>query len=312
MSPLSLSSLSGGSKLSKGRGCVRAGWTDTEVSKMSVKVLPTIHNIGPRLGLPMDINDSAGIKALLEQLESSSAWQDTIGSSTSPPDDHLQHAVHPSQSLPAPQLSVSELLSQLQPEHNQMAVDPQDSAIGIRTHTPQSSASVKSSVNHDRTFEGYRSSTFQQALSLIASVSDNPSFGDSLKSMKKEQDDLETKLSNERKAILSKYEAKVQVAKTKASIISTGLSKHEANVCFDASGKITMCHLPGTFPRAQVQLPDHFSSNFYPIYVVLNRYSDCMAKVTYPCNRAKITLGRNFLTRSFCMVFGGFSLQISK
>ncbi|KAJ3760495.1 hypothetical protein EV360DRAFT_39717 [Lentinula raphanica] len=48
--------------------------------------------------------------------------------------------------------------------------------------------------------------------------------------MKKEQDDLETKLSNERKAILSKYEAKVQVAKTKASIISTGLSKHEANM----------------------------------------------------------------------------------
>ncbi|KAJ3820965.1 hypothetical protein F5880DRAFT_890861 [Lentinula raphanica] len=188
------------------------------------------HEMDRHRRLPMDINDSAGIKALLEQLESSSAWQDTIGSSTSPPDDHLQHAVHPSQSLPAPQLSVSELLSQLQPEHNQMAVDPQDSAIGIRTHTPQSSASVKSSVNHDRTFEGYRSSTFQQALSLIASVSDNPSFGDSLKSMKKEQDDLETKLSNERKAILSKYEAKVQVAKTKASIISTGLSKHEANM----------------------------------------------------------------------------------
>ncbi|KAJ3734501.1 hypothetical protein DFJ43DRAFT_1062976 [Lentinula guzmanii] len=180
----------------------------------------------------MDINDSAGIRALLEQLETSQAWQDTVASShpNDPP-----HTVDPS-SAPsvAPPLSVAALLSQLQTGSQSEIADIQSDPVATPSHALQSSLSISSVP---REVDSQRSLTFQQALPLIASQSANPRFCETLKSMKKEQDVLEMKLSDERKAILSKYEARVQVAKTKASMIGSGISRHEANMLLDAVAK---------------------------------------------------------------------------
>ncbi|TFY78100.1 hypothetical protein EWM64_g5910 [Hericium alpestre] len=56
--------------------------------------------------------------------------------------------------------------------------------------------------------------------------------------MKREQDQLEKKLWEERQAIKKKHEEKVKVAKTKASMVGAGgLSKHEADMFSDAVRK---------------------------------------------------------------------------
>ncbi|KAJ4472073.1 hypothetical protein J3R30DRAFT_3379713 [Lentinula aciculospora] len=182
----------------------------------------------------MDINDSTGIQNLLEQLKSSQAWQDAIASAHP---DSSQHIVDPPQFHP---ISVAALLSQLQPSprpdvnasQNHLATlqhDASPSSFPIspppvaQDYAPTSSFSISS-----------HSLNFQQALALIVSHSADQKFSETLKNMKKEQDALESILSDERKAILLKYESRVQVAKTKASMIGSGISKHEANMLSDA------------------------------------------------------------------------------
>ncbi|EEB94157.1 hypothetical protein MPER_07077, partial [Moniliophthora perniciosa FA553] len=56
---------------------------------------------------------------------------------------------------------------------------------------------------------------------------------DALKSMKTEQDSLERRLVEERNAIARKYEEKIKVAATKATLIGSGISKHEATMLND-------------------------------------------------------------------------------
>ncbi|KAF8665580.1 hypothetical protein AX16_000038 [Volvariella volvacea WC 439] len=92
------------------------------------------------------------------------------------------------------------------------------------------------------TTQDVRSLSFQQALPLLASMADDPSFKTLLRQaselplssfvLKEEQDNLERKLSEERQGIQKKYEDKVKVAKTKAMMIGTGLSEHERTVEF--------------------------------------------------------------------------------
>ncbi|KIK65732.1 hypothetical protein GYMLUDRAFT_258424 [Collybiopsis luxurians FD-317 M1] len=174
----------------------------------------------------MDINDAAGIQALLEQLKSSQAWQEAVASSSAPNENQVapqaeEHCLEESQSDSAPSSSVAELLSQLQTEPN----TDHSSELSPSRSVPQpiSTPSI-------RTVDESRHLTFQQALPVIASLSANPQFIQTLKSIKEEQNALENRLLDERKAIIAKYEDKLKVAKTKASMIGSGISKHEASM----------------------------------------------------------------------------------
>ncbi|KAF5357575.1 hypothetical protein D9758_007459 [Tetrapyrgos nigripes] len=80
--------------------------------------------------------------------------------------------------------------------------------------------------------------TFQQALPVVAKLSEDEAFIKALASMKKEQEKLEHRLWEERGAIIRKYEDKVKTAVTKATITGgTGISKHEAAMLTDACKK---------------------------------------------------------------------------
>ncbi|KAJ3878780.1 hypothetical protein F5051DRAFT_404799 [Lentinula edodes] len=189
----------------------------------------------------MDANDTQGIQALLEQLQHSQAWKDAVASSH--PDGSPQHILDTPQSNSAPQaVSVAALLSQLQTEPRPNVVDTLQNhhhLAAFQNDASESSFSMTlpASNNSVHRVDDHRYLTFQQALPLIARKSASPSFAEALKAMKQEQEILEIKLSDERKAILSKYETRVNVAKTKASMIGSGISRHEANMLVDAFEK---------------------------------------------------------------------------
>ncbi|KAF9498383.1 hypothetical protein BDN71DRAFT_1412292 [Pleurotus eryngii] len=75
-----------------------------------------------------------------------------------------------------------------------------------------------------------KSYSFQQALPILAQMSENRDFVDALVKLKGEQDELERRLWDERASIRKKYEDKVKVARTKANMIGVGLSKHDADM----------------------------------------------------------------------------------
>ncbi|KAH7875999.1 hypothetical protein F5879DRAFT_980062 [Lentinula edodes] len=188
----------------------------------------------------MDANDTQGIQALLEQLQHSQAWKDAVASSY--PDGSPQHILDTPQSSSAPQaVSVAALLSQLQTEPHPNVVDTSQNhhLAAFQNDASESSFSMTlpASNNSVHRVDDHRYLTFQQALPLIARKSASPLFAEALKAMKQEQEILEIKLSDERKAILSKYETRVNVAKTKASMIGSGISRHEANMLVDAFEK---------------------------------------------------------------------------
>ncbi|KAJ7122849.1 hypothetical protein C8R44DRAFT_621810, partial [Mycena epipterygia] len=82
--------------------------------------------------------------------------------------------------------------------------------------------------------EDVRSLTFQQALPRLAQLSDDPALVAAIETLRRTQDKVERELWAERNAIRAKYEEKVRVAKTKATLIGTGLSKHEAEMLTQA------------------------------------------------------------------------------
>ncbi|KAH7930045.1 hypothetical protein BV22DRAFT_85863 [Leucogyrophana mollusca] len=215
-----------------------------------------------------NINDPAGIKALLEQLRSSQAWQETV-STEAPPEE-----VPPTPSAPSrlpgeddtdrpkatpldPTPSVASLLSQLKssqawssiprtagpsqarpPHHvSQSSSDPA-TRLPERTkpQVPVSAPATTRSLGRDA-----RSMTFQQALPSLTQMAEDPEFVASIArvwlQMLDEQNELERQLWEERRAIHRKYEEKVKVARTKAGMIGAGLSKHEADMMNDAFRK---------------------------------------------------------------------------
>ncbi|KAF9076618.1 hypothetical protein BDP27DRAFT_1414473 [Rhodocollybia butyracea] len=180
----------------------------------------------------MDIPDTASIQALLEQLKNSNAWQDVVASSNqSTVDTQANQNIDSQSSSATPSVSVAALLSQLQAEP-----DPSPPASNPTNHVSESSSLPLHFASQVQSGDS-RHLTFQQALPVIASLSTNPRFNETLKSIKDEQNALELQLWEERKAILDKYKGKIHTAKTKATMIGSGMSKHEANMLSDAFDK---------------------------------------------------------------------------
>jgi len=198
-----------------------------------------------------NINDPAGVKALLDRLRASQAWQNIVN--TPPAPEQQQPPASGSGSEPTPgastSTSVAALLSQLNsvpapvpaptPTPTQPAAGPsnarrpapspsKDSAFPTPPPPPATSAPYVLT-------EDVRSLTFQQALPRLAQLSDDPAVVSTIQKLKQEQDRLERELWAERTAIRAKYEEKVKVAKVKATLIgATGLSKHEADMLIQA------------------------------------------------------------------------------
>ncbi|KAI0311151.1 hypothetical protein OF83DRAFT_1287720 [Amylostereum chailletii] len=227
-----------------------------------------------------NINDPAGIQALLESLRSSQAWTDAINTAPAtntnastpaalsanlnppvtplPPPVSVQAQPSTSQEIEtsgqqfsSEQPSIAALLSQLQ---SSSALSHLSSTTPIvpaslpdiqpqRAYGLQASFSVSKATKAPPDFsaEQYphrqkdpRAFTFQQALPHLSSLADDSSFVETIQAMKKEQDNLERKLWEERQEILQKHEEKVKSAKTKAQIIGADLSKHDADMLVDS------------------------------------------------------------------------------
>jgi len=190
------------------------------------------------------LQDPAGISALLNSLRSSQAWADlqanASSSQTSPENDASPSRVPPavqadsiSTTVPdsaAPDVgapSVASLLSQLSAPSHQPAQasssheDPSSSA-DASTQGPALHA-VRERKQDTRGF------TFQQSLPHLTRLSDDPSFVAAVAQLRKEQDDLERQLWEERQAVVASQEDRVKVAVTKANMTGSGISEREAN-----------------------------------------------------------------------------------
>jgi len=198
-----------------------------------------------------NVNDPAGVKALLDQLRSSQAWQDVVsaGPSSIPVASVTQATpspsnLNPSQPGESPTNSVASLLSQLQsspslssaksqPVQAEVVVaDPRLASTSTSSYYPTTPSSFISPSSSDAIGrEDVKSFTFQQALPRLGLLSENPAFVAAVAQLKREQDDLERKLWAEREAIHEKYQDKIKVAKTKAAMLGVaGISKHEAKM----------------------------------------------------------------------------------
>ncbi|KAJ7067935.1 hypothetical protein C8F01DRAFT_581985 [Mycena amicta] len=140
-----------------------------------------------------NINDSAGLTAILDRLRASQAWQN-INASPS-------HQQQTAEETP-PTASVATLLSQLNPvEPPQTVFEPPPNPIQT-TESPAVAAP-----------EDVRFLTFQQALPRLAQLSDDAVSA--IEQLRQDQDKLERALWAERVALREKYETKVEVAKHK-------------------------------------------------------------------------------------------------
>ncbi|KAF9224350.1 alpha/beta-hydrolase, partial [Gyrodon lividus] len=215
------------------------------------------------------VQDPAGVKALLDQLKSSQAWQETLNCDAQPGPEQNAEAQGPLPSSSAedgqsesttrasditPSASVATLLSQLR--------SSEWTSIPVNTNTPPAShtSPAHASSQHihqplqeplpfqpeqrpprpaaasstSMRVQDVRSLSFQQALPHLTQLSGNPEFVASIVRLQQEQKDLEQQLWEERHAIHKKHEEKVKVARTKAGLIGAGLSKHEADMMNDA------------------------------------------------------------------------------
>lgn len=163
-----------------------------------------------------NINDPVGVKALLDQLRVSQAWQEVttpsiLDGDTSSGSSEKQLTPSPA----APSTSVALLLSQL---HSVPPLPPplpvnEDSNHPASGRHGSTSSVVVPVPPHAKT--DMRSYTFQQALPYLAELADDHEFVEILKQLKKEQYDLEQQLCEDRRAIHKKYEEKVRIAVTK-------------------------------------------------------------------------------------------------
>ncbi|KAK7061357.1 hypothetical protein R3P38DRAFT_654186 [Favolaschia claudopus] len=191
-----------------------------------------------------NINDPAGVKALLDRLRASQTWQNIINP---PPEQPPTPAAAPAPPYTEPTNSVAALLSQLNappvstsPPSTQSFPGPSNARHPPSSNKESAFRSVPPpsapAATQYQPLEDVRSLTFQQALPRLAQLSDDPVIVSTIQKLKQEQDKLERDLWAERTAIRVKYEEKVNVAKVKASMIGagSGLSKHEADMLVQA------------------------------------------------------------------------------
>lgn len=152
-----------------------------------------------------DINDPAGVKALLDQLRSSQAWQEAVTCTANPSHSEPATSRNGEQAT-----TVASLLSQL---HSHP------------THTPRN-ATISSTV--DTVGPDLRAMTFQRALPRLADLSGKPEFLDTIREMKSQQDNLERELWQERRGIQRRHEGKVNVRRMEADRLGDVL-KEEAD-----------------------------------------------------------------------------------
>ncbi|KAI0049173.1 hypothetical protein FA95DRAFT_1604569 [Auriscalpium vulgare] len=205
-----------------------------------------------------NINDPAGVKALLESLRSSQVWSQAV---TTEPD-----AAHPPRSasqIPPPaqdansstastsKPSVAELLSQLRNSGSRWTETGKPPLPPLPASTSSSSSALSSSSyrlpepeNPAEPFlapeyhearpphrrQDVREMTFQQSLPHLAQLAEDSTFVEAVRKIKREQDALESQLWEERAAIRKKHEEKVKFAQTKANMIGVGMSKHDAEM----------------------------------------------------------------------------------
>lgn len=196
-----------------------------------------------------NINDPAGIKALLEQLRSSQAWQQSIGSganingnpppiSTPPTTTTTPIQPPPTTTDSKPSSSVADLLSQLNSSERKIPSRPTSRLV---TQLPQP-PTTPDDLPHKpaastNAAQDLRTMSFQQALPRITQLAESPDFVAAIAKLREEQKDLEKQLWEERLAIHSKHENKVKVTQTKAALIGGGISQHEADMLNDAFRK---------------------------------------------------------------------------
>ncbi|KAG1803387.1 uncharacterized protein BJ212DRAFT_1449893 [Suillus subaureus] len=205
-----------------------------------------------------NINDPAGIKALLEQLRSSQAWQESIGGGADPngvaKNPPPTSIVPPLTQPPAttsdaskPSSSVADLLSQLNSsKHKIVSRPPPEPSTSRFTSLPLSQvASHRSTAQppEDSTHHAFMHGedlhmmSFQQALPHLTRLAESADFVAAVARLREEQKDLERQLWEERLAIHRKHENKVKVTQTKAALIGGGISQHEADMLNDAFRK---------------------------------------------------------------------------
>ncbi|KAN0097803.1 hypothetical protein V8E55_002249 [Tylopilus felleus] len=218
-----------------------------------------------------NINDPTAVKALLEQLRASQAWKDALSSSSShtsserrensvarqQPGSLLEDVQGESRTLSsdaAPPASVASLLSQLTTsEWTPTATNAPPVSNTRTTHQlprsmPRPSHDLSPTQSEDRPprpvvatsstcvedVQDIRFMSFQQALPHLTQLATDPAFLTAVSNVRQEQDELEQQLWEEREAIQTKHEEKVKVARTKATLIGAGLSKHEADMLNEA------------------------------------------------------------------------------
>lgn len=179
-----------------------------------------------------NINDPAGVKALLDSLQASQAWQQAVATSAENkdvPKATPQAVVETPSSSSSASNSVASLLAQLQHPPQPPAQEPYISIDGTRVN-PKHNLKRNTSPAVSSSAEDTRSFTFQQALPRLAQLSQDTKFIEKIVKIKKEQDVLERKLWEERGRIQSKYDEKVKNARTRANVIGSDISKHEADM----------------------------------------------------------------------------------
>ncbi|KAH0839595.1 hypothetical protein J3R83DRAFT_511 [Lanmaoa asiatica] len=209
-----------------------------------------------------NINDPTAVKALLDQLRASQAWQDTLNSSPSHigPEQHaevresfastsedVQGESRAQSPVTAPPASVTSLLSQLRTSEwtstaiNTPPVSKTRTAHQLSRDIPRPSQEPPPTQLEHRTprpiaatsstrVQDIRSMSFQQALPHLTQLASDPGFIADVSRLRQEQNELEQQLWEERQAVHKKHEERVKVAHTKATLIGAGLSKHEADV----------------------------------------------------------------------------------
>ncbi|KAL5507865.1 hypothetical protein ACEPAH_5483 [Sanghuangporus vaninii] len=184
------------------------------------------------------MTDPAGVSALLEQLRSSQAWTDLQAQQNAPTSGQsIPKSEPPSQSSPlqddadysknGPQPSVASLLSQLGAVSASRASSAQGASISSLPSS--SSMSAPSPGPSTKSVKDVRNYTFQQSLPHLAQLSDDPTFVDAVLKLRRDQNDLEKHLWDERQALHAKQAEKVKIAVTKANMLGPGISEREAN-----------------------------------------------------------------------------------
>jgi len=183
----------------------------------------------------MNINDSEGVKALLNQLRFSQAWQDAL---STPPAHTIvadaPAAVGTTQAAPANSSSVpsvATLLSQLQsaPAISESRPTAPSTHQPHQPHQPSIEPPPRIATTPVPSQQDVKSYTFQQALPHLAQLSEDSNFVRPVTQIKQQQADLERQLWEERQNIQQKYDEKVRVARMKATMIGAVLTKHEAD-----------------------------------------------------------------------------------